>query len=94
MHFSTLATLLLPVAALAAPTPITKSSPNKMAIREVAGVGLRSAQDVLCFIISNDGPVNCRSGPGTNHGVVTTLPRGDLSDYTCWAPGTNIDGNA
>jgi len=93
MLLSTIAALLLPVAVLAAPAPITEITPTKLAIREAAGVGLRSAK-VECEIISSDGPVNCRSGPGTSYTVEFQLDPGTWDEYTCWASGTDIGGNS
>jgi uncharacterized protein YraI len=92
MLLSTVVQLLLPIAALAAPAPATEITPNKMAIREAAGAGLAAA-NILCQIVSRDGPVNCRSGPGTSYGIVTKVYKGDYWDFTCYSDGTEIDHN-
>ena len=82
MLLSTIATLLLPVVALAAPGPIAESKPAKLATR-----------DVYCAIIGNDGPVNCRTGPHTSDSVVTRLSVGNVGYYTCFKYGTKVNGN-
>src|SRR5947209_7604663 len=40
-----------------------------------------------------EGDVNCRSGPGTEHGVVKTYKKGADISITCQTPGTNINGD-
>ncbi|PMD36925.1 hypothetical protein L207DRAFT_586610 [Hyaloscypha variabilis F] len=63
-----------------------------MAIREAAGASLAAA-NILCQIVSRDGPVNCRSGPGTSFGIVTKVYNGDYYDFTCYSDGTDVDNN-
>lgn len=46
-----------------------------------------------CRIIGNDGPVNCRSGPGTNYPVRYTMAVGNGYYFTCYKRGTNVGGN-
>jgi hypothetical protein len=82
MYFSAIATILLPIAALAAPGPITEITPTKLAIR-----------DERCAIVSHDGPVNCRSGPYTSDEILFRFNPGKESTYTCWEHGTDIGGN-
>lgn len=82
--------LLLPFAAIAAPAPASAES------RSVA----RSGEEIfdkraveLCSIINVSTYVNCRSGPGTSYSVVTTLNEGEEWYYSCYEPGTCVDGN-
>lgn len=46
-----------------------------------------------CKIIGNDGPVNCRSGPGTSYPVQYTFAPGNSYYFTCYKSGTNVGGN-
>lgn len=46
-----------------------------------------------CRITGNDGPVNCRSGPGTNYSVRRTLTPGVKYTFNCYKRGTNTFGN-
>jgi cell wall-associated NlpC family hydrolase len=41
----------------------------------------------------NGDVVNCRSGPGTEHGIVKTYTKGQDIKITCQTPGTNIKGD-
>ncbi|RLL93756.1 hypothetical protein CFD26_102440 [Aspergillus turcosus] len=47
---------------------------------------------VSAYPITGDG-VNCRSGPGTNHPVVRSYPKGHEVSIVCQAPGTDIKGD-
>jgi uncharacterized membrane protein len=82
MLFSTIAILLLPAVALAAPGPIAESKRAKLA-----------ARDEFCAIVSNDGPVKCRSGPSRSDRVVVVLEPGTVDDYSCFDYGDDVGGN-
>ncbi|RHZ50435.1 hypothetical protein CDV55_102198 [Aspergillus turcosus] len=47
---------------------------------------------VSAYPITGDG-VNCRSGPGTNHPVVRSYPKGHEVSIVCQAPGTDVKGD-
>ncbi|RHZ62009.1 uncharacterized protein CDV56_107204 [Aspergillus thermomutatus] len=47
---------------------------------------------VSAYPITGDG-VNCRSGPGTNHAVVKSYPKGHEISIVCQAAGTNVKGD-
>ncbi|GFF26281.1 probable endopeptidase p60 [Aspergillus udagawae] len=48
---------------------------------------------VSAYPINGDS-VNCRSGPGTNHAIVKTYPRGHEVTLVCQAPGTDVKGDS
>jgi hypothetical protein len=48
---------------------------------------------VSAYPINGDG-VNCRSGPGTDHPVVKSYPRGHEVTLVCQAPGTDVKGDS
>lgn len=51
----------------------------------------RSTQ--YCRIVSSDGPVNCRSGPGTSYSIRSSLAPGGGHYFTCYKRGTSVGGN-
>lgn len=102
MKFMTvLAVGLLPMTALAAPAadanpnaaaaPIAE--PVEVATSPVDAGRLFKRSNVYCKIISKDGPVNCRDGPGTSSKVVHVLQVGNGYYFKCYKNGTSYQGN-
>lgn len=58
-----------------------------LALSAVIALPLASAYPV------NTDELHCRSGPGTNHGIVKSYKRGTDLTITCQAAGTDINGD-
>ncbi|KAL8821333.1 MAG: hypothetical protein Q9223_000598 [Gallowayella weberi] len=100
MKFMTLlAAGLLPMIALAAPAADASPESVEVAEPDVPPTSPVDSRDLLkrstqyCRIIGNDGPVNCRSGPGTNYPVRYTMAPGGGYYFTCYKTGTTVGGN-
>ncbi|KAL8891206.1 MAG: hypothetical protein Q9215_001720 [Flavoplaca cf. flavocitrina] len=88
-------------------SPVAVGEANAMPIAEPVGVAepdvpgtslvdtrsLFKRATQYCRIIGNDGPVNCRSGPGTSYPVRYTMAPGNGYYFTCYKRGTNVGGN-
>jgi uncharacterized protein YraI len=92
--FFLLATALLPTGLLAAPAAGDKATTIEAeahaAAEARAAIEAREAVSSLenravqaCEIVGGASRVNCRSGPGTNYGVVRSLPRGEIYGFSC-----------
>ncbi|KAE9378801.1 hypothetical protein N431DRAFT_460128 [Stipitochalara longipes BDJ] len=77
---------------LAAPAPVTEISPNKLAIREAAGVGLATAK-IGCKIVNSSSPVNCRESPSLSAPVAALVYPGHWYNFYCWSPGSDVENN-
>ena len=102
MQFTSLLTAaLLPLGLLAAPSPVAEGDAADIAAREPApGVSANDKVDVLsrrelqiCFIVGGSSTVNCRSGPGTNYRVVTTVAKDNLYWFSCVKSGECVTIN-
>lgn len=100
MQLSTIIAVLLPVAAvLAAPTTpvdaaITEAIPAvEIAVREGESAGLVDRSTQTCKIIGSGSSVNCRYGPGTDHGIDVAFERGSKWQFSCYEIGECIYGN-
>src|SRR3954470_21129582 len=101
MHILASALLLLaPLAVLA--TPVAVPEPVALAAAAptpVEALEARSPEEIFkrspqsCAIITNDGTVNCRSGPGTGYAVTHTVNNGDRYTFQCYKSGTCYNGN-
>lgn len=84
-------------AAEAAAAPIAE--PVEVAEPDVPPTSPVDARDLFkrstqyCRIVSSDGPVNCRSGPGTSYSIRYTMAPGGGYYFTCWKRGTSVGGN-
>jgi hypothetical protein len=89
-----LAVIATPVAETgpAAPTPIaTGDAPVAVAGRSPDEIFSRSPQS--CAIVSNDGTVNCRTGPGYDYDANYTVNDGDIYVFQCYKRGDCYNGN-
>lgn len=76
-----------------APDAILVAEPDVPPSSPVDARDLFKRATQYCKIIGNDGPVNCRSGPGTSYPVQYTFAPGGSYYFTCYKTGTNVGGN-
>ncbi|KAI4094318.1 MAG: hypothetical protein LQ339_007504 [Xanthoria mediterranea] len=73
--------------------PVDVAEPDVPPTSPVDARDLLKRSTQYCRIIGNDGPVNCRSGPGTGYKVLYTMAPGGGYYFTCYKRGTNVFGN-
>ena len=74
----------------AAAAPIAE--PVEVASSPVDAGDLFKRSSVYCKIVGNDGPVNCREGPGTSYKVLHVLQVGNGYYFNCYKTGTSYQG--
>ena len=87
--------LLLPLGALASPTPDNEmpvSVPDELEL-EARTPGEIFKRNVVCKITGSSSTVNCRSGPGTGYSVTATVRKGSSYSFACYKKGTCVSGN-
>jgi uncharacterized protein YgiM (DUF1202 family) len=99
---ATLAAILLPLVALAAPAAeaaagVAQSIPvaKAQSARRATGLDeLSKRSSVPCEIVNSDSAqVNCRSGPGTQFTVVGYVTTGDTYTFHCYESGSCYEDN-
>ncbi|KAL8997418.1 MAG: hypothetical protein Q9169_003281 [Polycauliona sp. 2 TL-2023] len=73
--------------------PVDVAEPDVPETSPVDARDLFKRATQYCRIIGNDGPVNCRSGPGTSYSVRYTMAPGNGYYFTCYKRGTSVGGN-
>ena len=73
--------------------PVDVAEPDVPPTSPVDARDLLKRSTQYCRIIGNDGPVNCRSGPGTGYPVRYTMAPGGGYYFTCYKRGTSVGGN-
>jgi len=94
---ATLAAIMLPLAALAAPAPgagLAIPLEKAQSARRDTGLDMLSKRSVSCKIVNSDSAqVNCRSGPGTQFTVVGYVYPGDTYTFNCYESGSCYEDN-
>lgn len=79
--------------AMPIPEPVEVAEPEVPPTSPVDARDLFKRSTQYCRIIGNDGPVNCRAGPGTGYDVLWTMAPGNGYYFTCYKRGTSVGGN-
>lgn len=84
-----LAVALLPLGLMAA--PVMEATGTTEARDLGTEIFKRSPQ--ICRIVNTSSTVNCRKGPGTQYGVLTTFQKGERVQFSCVKSGECITDN-
>lgn len=78
--------LVTSLAAFGLASPVAIADADSITPRDTGNDLLTKRDPQICRIV-NASTVNCRKGPGTNYGVVTTVKKGQLFLFMCLVSG-------